>query len=166
MPTKTIFLKFFACYKSQTSRLFIFLLGDRRIQSQIWIHTLTNGSGSGSRRPKNMWIRWIRIRIRNNFICHLLGLGSVIHFTACSSVSSSQFLKLFFLASWRSMMKIEGSGSISQMHGSADPDPQQNVMDPQHWLLHHSRHLGTFWSAVPTASFQYHNSHFHLTKSD
>jgi hypothetical protein len=38
-------------------------------------------------------------------------------------------------------MKIEGyrsesgSGSISQMHGSADPDPDphQNVMDPQHW---------------------------------
>ncbi len=26
---------------------------------------LTNGTGSGSRRPKNMWIRWIRIRIRN-----------------------------------------------------------------------------------------------------
>jgi hypothetical protein len=25
---------------------------------------LTNGSGSGSMRPKNMWIRWIRIRIR------------------------------------------------------------------------------------------------------
>jgi hypothetical protein len=38
-------------------------------------------------------------------------------------------------------MKIEGSGSefgsISQKHGSADPDPDphQNVMDPQHWLL-------------------------------
>jgi hypothetical protein len=41
------------------------------------------------------------------------------------------------------MMKIEesgsasrfGSGSISQMHGSADPDPDphQNVTDPQHW---------------------------------
>jgi hypothetical protein len=32
------------------------------------------------------------------------------------------------------MMKIAGSGSgfISQRHGSADPDPQQNVMDPQH----------------------------------
>jgi hypothetical protein len=26
---------------------------------------LTNGSGSGSRRLRNMWIRWIRIRIRN-----------------------------------------------------------------------------------------------------
>jgi hypothetical protein len=25
---------------------------------------LTDGSGSGSRRPKNMWIRWIRIQIR------------------------------------------------------------------------------------------------------
>jgi hypothetical protein len=37
-------------------------------------------------------------------------------------------------------MKTEGSGSasgsISQRHGSADqdPDPHQNVMDPQHWL--------------------------------
>ncbi len=30
------------------------------------------------------------------------------------------------------MRKIEGSGSISQRHGSADPDPHQNVMDPQH----------------------------------
>ena len=26
---------------------------------------VTSGSGSGSRRPKNTWIRWIRIRIRN-----------------------------------------------------------------------------------------------------
>jgi hypothetical protein len=32
------------------------------------------------------------------------------------------------------MTKIAGSGSISQRHGSADPDPDpyQNVMDPQH----------------------------------
>jgi hypothetical protein len=30
-------------------------------------------------------------------------------------------------------MKIEGSGSIGQRHGSADPDPNphQNVMDPK-----------------------------------
>ncbi len=32
-------------------------------------------------------------------------------------------------------MKKEGSGSISQRHGSADPDPHQNVIDPQHWFL-------------------------------
>jgi hypothetical protein len=31
------------------------------------------------------------------------------------------------------MTKIGGSGSISQRHGSPDPDPHQNVMDPQHW---------------------------------
>ncbi len=32
------------------------------------------------------------------------------------------------------MTKIagSGSGSISQRHGSVDPDPPQNVMDPQH----------------------------------
>jgi hypothetical protein len=29
------------------------------------------------------------------------------------------------------ILKIERSGSISQRHGSADPDPHQNVMDPQ-----------------------------------
>ncbi len=36
-------------------------------------------------------------------------------------------------------MKIEGSGSasgsISQRHGSADPDPHQNGMDSQHWFF-------------------------------
>jgi hypothetical protein len=30
------------------------------------------------------------------------------------------------------MTKIAGSGSISQRQGSADPDLQQNVLDPQH----------------------------------
>ncbi len=29
-----------------------------------------------------------------------------------------------------------GSGSGSQRYGFADPRPQQNVTDPQHWLLH------------------------------
>jgi hypothetical protein len=36
------------------------------------------------------------------------------------------------------MTKIAGSGSasgsISQRHGSADPDPHQNVMDPEHCI--------------------------------
>ncbi len=59
------------------------------------------------------------------------------------NIVQKKFVKkiIFWLASWRSMMKIEGSasgfksGSISQRHGSADPDPDphQNVMDPQHW---------------------------------
>jgi hypothetical protein len=30
------------------------------------------------------------------------------------------------------MIKIKGSGSISQRYRSADPDPHQNVVDPQH----------------------------------
>ncbi len=36
------------------------------------------------------------------------------------------------------MTKIVGSGSISQRHGSAHPDPDQhqNVMDPEHWKKH------------------------------
>jgi hypothetical protein len=31
-------------------------------------------------------------------------------------------------------MAGSGSGSIRQRHGSADPDPPQNVMDPQHCM--------------------------------
>ncbi len=34
------------------------------------------------------------------------------------------------------MTKIAGSGSISQRHGSADPDPHQNAIDPQHCPEH------------------------------
>ncbi len=53
------------------------------------------------------------------------------------SYKQKNFVKiLFLLAPWRSMTKITGSGSISQRHGSADldPDPYQDVMDPQHWF--------------------------------
>jgi hypothetical protein len=34
------------------------------------------------------------------------------------------------------MTKIAGSGSISQRHGSPDPDPYQNVTDPQRCFAH------------------------------
>ncbi len=55
-------------------------------------------------------------------------------------ICGKAFFKISFLLaswSWRSMIKIagSGSGSISQRHESADPDPHQNVMEPQHWLL-------------------------------
>ncbi len=35
-------------------------------------------------------------------------------------------------ASLKSLKK--GAGSISKRYGSPDPDPHQNVTDPQHWL--------------------------------
>ncbi len=38
---------------------------------------LTSGSGSGSWRPKNMWIQWIRIRIRNTDFLFSLSLFSL-----------------------------------------------------------------------------------------
>jgi hypothetical protein len=49
--------------------------------------------------------------------------------------------KIHFFASLKSPKKGVGygvgpgnkSGSISQRYGSANPDPHQNVTDPQHW---------------------------------
>jgi hypothetical protein len=40
------------------------------------------------------------------------------------------------LASLRSLTKLAGSGSISPVYGTADPDPYQNIMDPQHSTLY------------------------------
>ncbi len=42
----------------------------------------------------------------------------------------------FLLESWKSLTRRagSGSGSVTQWHGSADPDPNQNVTDPQHCL--------------------------------
>jgi hypothetical protein len=59
------------------------------------------------------------------------------------------------------MMKIAGSGSISQRHGPADPDPDphQNAMDPQHCInvprtlhfeyINRSQHTVRYWTDVP-----------------
>ncbi len=45
------------------------------------------------------------------------------------------------MPSWRSVTKIAESGSesrsVSQRYGSADPDPCQNVTDPQHYSKVH-----------------------------
>ncbi len=38
-----------------------------------------SSAGSGSGRPKNTWIRWIRIRIRNTAIYSTVGLNILRH---------------------------------------------------------------------------------------
>jgi hypothetical protein len=47
------------------------------------------------------------------------------------------------------MTKIAGSGSFSQRHGSADPDPHQNVTDPQlcckEYLFRHNHYFGDYF---------------------
>ena len=55
------------------------------------------------------------------------------------------------------MMEIEGSESISQRHGSADPDPHQNDMDPQHWFRRISQ--PTYQNLIPIL---YTQSHTHV----
>jgi hypothetical protein len=64
-----------------------------------------------------------------------LSLKKDVNVPSKSNMQKNLLKKLvFLLASWRLMTKIlgSGSGSISQRHGSADPDPHQNVMDPEH----------------------------------
>ncbi len=105
-------------------------------------------SGSGSTGSTCFWASWIRILlslrkiVRKTLISTVLWLPfdflSLKNDVEVPSKSTMQknFLKQIriLLASWRSMLKIEGSGSgsISQRRGSPDLDPHQNVMDPEH----------------------------------
>jgi hypothetical protein len=41
-------------------------------------------------------------------------------------------MKIFLKSLEKGVGSVFGSGSISQMYESADPDPHQNVTDPQH----------------------------------
>jgi hypothetical protein len=52
-------------------------------------------------------------------------------------ISQKMYLKIYFLsASCRPLTKKtgtgSGAGSVSRWYRSADPDPYQNVTDPQH----------------------------------
>jgi hypothetical protein len=48
----------------------------------------------------------------------------------CLRVSYSNKISLKSLE--KGVQSGVGSGSVSQRYGSADPDPHQNVTDPQH----------------------------------
>jgi hypothetical protein len=55
---------------------------------------LTSGSGSGSWRPKNTWIRWIRIRIRIRNIAYRVGTANKFIYTLNLSFCAYFFLKV------------------------------------------------------------------------
>ncbi len=89
-------------------------------------------SSKNRRKTLNPTVLWLL------FDC--LFLKNYVTVPSKSTVPNKQkniFFKLVFCwALGRSMTKIAGSssGSISQRHGSADPTPRQNVMDPQRCL--------------------------------
>jgi hypothetical protein len=86
-------------------------------------------NGSGSRRPKNIRIR--RIQNTGPPPPHFLTQMSICAMARCPSAT----------ARWRGVR-----ASLSQRHGSADPDPDphQNVMDPQHCY----QHVCTLWFSI------------------
>jgi hypothetical protein len=62
---------------------------------------LTNGSGFGSRRPKNMWIRWIRIRNT---------AGRQCNFGSSALVSgSTTLLFIFFNVNVLALLKFDAT---------------------------------------------------------
>ncbi len=105
------------------------------------------GSGSESTSQRYLWIRLrILLSLSKNskknldFYCFVTSVWLFIFEKWCKSrvPLKSNMQKNVFLISF--CWHLEGqwwkqkSGSISQKHGSADPDsdPCQNVMDPQH----------------------------------
>ncbi len=100
-----------------------------------------SGSGSGSFNHQAKKIRKTLIPTALPLLYEFLSL-KMMHMYLQKVISKKLFKKLVFC--WH-LGKVNdekagsgsASGSISQRHGSADPDldpdPPQNVMDPQHW---------------------------------
>ncbi len=101
------------------------------------------GSGSGSFCHKARIVRKTLIFTVLLLLFDFLSLKNDVRVPSKSKYAEKLFFKIsFLLASWRSIIKIEGSGSICQRHGSADPDPHQNVMDDGSATLHRRE----FWN--------------------
>ncbi len=71
-------------------------------------------------------------------LLEFLSLQIYVTVASKSYKQNKECKKTFGLASSRSMTEIQGSGSGSKCesisHGSTDPEPPKNVMDPQHWV--------------------------------
>ncbi len=110
-----------------------------RIQSEAWIRIwirirILLSSSKNSKKTLISTVLWL--------LFEFLPLKNDVKVPSKSNMQKNCFFKIcFLLASWRSMMKIEGSvsasgsGSISQRHGSADPDPDPHQMS---WIRNSS----------------------------
>ncbi len=90
------------------------------------------GSGSFYHRAKIVRNTMIPTVLR--LLYDILSLKNNVNVPTKSNKQENLEKNCVLLVSWRSMEKIAGSGSISHRHGSGDPDPYQNVTDPQHWV--------------------------------
>ncbi len=97
------------------------------------------GSGSGSFCHKAKIVRETLISTILWLLFDFLSLKNYVKVPSKSTYNAENFFfNSFFVGILKVDDEIEGSGSISQRHGSTDvdpdPDPHQNVMDPEHWF--------------------------------
>ncbi len=108
-----------------------------------------SGSGSGSFYHQAKILRKTLIPTVLWLLLDFLSLKNDVNVPSKSNKQKNFLEIIFLLAFWRSMRKIAGSGSesISQRHGSAnpDPDPHQNS---EHWLERYLIVCKTFMSLM------------------
>jgi len=105
-----------------------------------WSGSISQRYGSGSFYHQEKIVRKTLILTVCDFFLTFLSLKNDVNVDNVPSKINELknfFLNLFFVG------KIVGSRFISQRHGSADPYPRQNVMDPQH-CFESSRAYNTF----------------------
>jgi hypothetical protein len=91
---------------------------------------ILNGPGSGSFHQQ---AKKSKKKLRFLLICVFTSLSMKTDVNVPSKSNEQNNLKTkFFVAICQPMRKKAGSGSVSEWYGSEDPDPYQNVTDPQH----------------------------------
>ncbi len=97
--------------------------------SVIYLH------GSGSCKDPDPFINKQKTKKKLDFYCFVTSLWLFICEEWCKWTfkKDKHNKKNFLLASWSHWRKRSGSGAVSQRLESEDPDPYQNVTDPEHW---------------------------------
>ncbi len=108
----------------------------KTVESRFFLLFIPVTNGSGSRRPKNTWIRWIRIRIRNTATypvnLNKTVLKKLVLFFACSHLSSFRCLldalttrldlihyNCCLLPTWAVSVGVGGGGGGGRSPGTA-----------------------------------------------
>jgi hypothetical protein len=100
-----------------------------------------HGSGSGSFYHQAKKIRKTLIPTVLLILFDFLSLKNYVNVHSKSNKQKKKYFNLFFVGllkvndeteNRRIWIRIQDPDPNSQRHGSADPDPHQNVMDPQH----------------------------------
>ncbi len=135
-----LFVPIFQCCGSVSESVEPLCFWASRIRIRIRLYLY----GSGSFNQQGKKVRKTLILLIYDFFFNITSLKTSINVTSKSN-KQENFEKYLFLAGFLSATdEIRIFSRIRQWYGSADPNPYQNVTDPQHYILVLARNVPVY----------------------